>query len=344
MSVLAIKRGIECTSGLLKEINENNERRAIKISRKTMRTLNGTEGAKEEQKKVANIQEIEIAQMSEGFSKLSLSYNLKILNSMSVVMNDSKESVFVSNLEKLKINDNERLSSSQTVIAQAILNRIISGAATWRNRSLALSITTILKIKELDENSNIRVTKEIVFDHMELMGIKTFNGKNEVVKPIVNEDIFIELANKIKETLFKKGNTFIIEVEHILDLGCDKSEIFPSELFTDEEKKLGRSLYSINNTAAMTSQKIQNALRRYDRVNGRELACGEWGTDLSIMEAFRTEKFKKNTPIDKRSFYYYKELLKESTSIADFIDSVEESELVYFQGVLVKGGVFGDAK
>lgn len=335
-SIIAIKRGIECTSGLMHESN-GNITQALSIFKKTMRTVNGASSAPDSGKGAKsnpNIQETQFAALSEGFSKLVINYNLKFLNILDFELTTNEEEGFKGKLNELICSDNSKVTNSQNKLSRAILNRIVSATPAWRNKSIALSIDTELTIKQLNS------TETISFQNVDLMGAKTFDSNNNVVLPTSNEDKFLEIADKIEQTLFNKGETLIIEVKYILDMGTDKVEVYPSELMTDSD---GKHLYQINNVAAITSQKIQNALRRYDNsATSKDIAVGEWGADLGTMKAFRSKR--KSKEISERSFYFYKDLLNNSASVNDFSEQVNESELIYFQGVLVKGGLFGEGK
>ena len=343
-SIMAVRRGIECTSGLMYESN-GKDIRPLLISEKTIRTVNGASSAPDNGKGAKNnpnIQKTQFAALSEGYSELVITYNLKFLNAIGIELLTQEEESFKNKLLELSETGSEKVKESQEILSKSILNRIVSAMPTWRNRSIALSINTELTIKELDSTNNKIISNEvIVFSNVDLMGMNTYNQEGNVVLPLDNIEKFNLIANKIQNTLFNKGSIFIIEVKYILNMGSDKTEVYPSELMIDD-KKLGKQLYQINGVAAITSQKIQNALRRYDNSNGKDIPVGEWGADLSTMQAFRNKR--KSSNANERSFYFYKDLLNKSASIDAFAAQIDKKELVYFQGVLVKGGLFGENK
>jgi CRISPR-associated protein Csy3 len=114
-------------------------------------------------------------------------------------------------------------------------------------------------------------------------------------------------------------------------------EVFPSqELILDKEKSgKSKTLYTVNNIAAMHSQKVGNALRCIDTwypdadQNG-PIAVEPYGSVTTQGKAYRK-------PTDKVDFYS----LLDGWLIKDKTPAPEQQHFV--MATLIRGGVFGDA-
>ena len=128
----------------------------------------------------------------------------------------------------------------------------------------------------------------------------------------------------------------LLQVTAFVRIGAGQ-EVFPSqELILDKEKSAkSKTLYTVNNIAAMHSQKVGNALRAIDTwypdadLNG-PIAVEPYGSVTTQGKAYRK-------PTDKVDFYS----LLDGWLIKDKTPTPEQQHFV--MATLIRGGVFGDA-
>lgn len=128
----------------------------------------------------------------------------------------------------------------------------------------------------------------------------------------------------------------LLQVTAFVRIGAGQ-EVFPSqELILDKEKSgKSKTLYTVNNIAAMHSQKVGNALRAIDTwypeadQNG-PIAVEPYGSVTTQGKAYRK-------PTDKVDFYS----LLDGWLIKDKTPAPEQQHFV--MATLIRGGVFGDA-
>lgn len=128
----------------------------------------------------------------------------------------------------------------------------------------------------------------------------------------------------------------LLQVTAFVRIGVGQ-EVFPSqELILDKEKSgKSKTLYTVNNIAAMHSQKVGNALRAIDTwypdadQNG-PIAVEPYGSVTTQGKAYRK-------PTDKLDFYS----LLDGWLIKDKTPAPEQQHFV--MATLIRGGVFGDA-
>ena len=152
-----------------------------------------------------------------------------------------------------------------------------------------------------------------------------------------------ELAQRIAEALCGSENCpyLLITVEAYALIG-KAQEVYPSEeLVMKKEKKengdKSKILYSVNEMAALHSQKIGNAIRtidtwypEYETANIGPIAIEPYGAVTNLGRAYRTPK-------DNADFYS----LFDKFALGKKLETVEEH---YVMAVLVRGGVFGSLK
>jgi CRISPR-associated protein, Csy3 family len=116
-------------------------------------------------------------------------------------------------------------------------------------------------------------------------------------------------------------------------------EVYPSqELILDKDaSKKSKTLYAVQGTAGIHSQKLGNALRSIDTwysdpdtISLGPIAVEPYGSVTTLGKAFRR-------PVDKLDFYS----LLDNWLLKDVIPPVEQQHFV--MAVLVRGGVFGDS-
>ena len=322
--ILAMRRSFETSNGLLTQLNKENVEKPIQVNPKTMLTVDSTikNGAA---KTTGNIQKSDTATLSKGFTILKLSYIVKVVDPLSFEKIQDRDFVDPVNSlkESIKNNPPEEIDWAIKHLAKAYANKMVSAHATWRNRDLANSATTEIKLTISDKNGESK-NESFSFDNVHLM------GRDPFMKPLGEKNIaqLEKLSNYIFDALFRNDSNYTFSISHFLDMGCDLIDIYPSQMFTEKEDKLGRKLFSLDGTAAITSQKIGNALRTIDIFSGAEktLAIYEYGNDLSELSAERTPKLKNSFSAIAERF------------LAE--DSMEKEEWYFFIAILIKGGVW----
>ncbi|MEQ6437249.1 type I-F CRISPR-associated protein Csy3 [Comamonas sp. w2-DMI] len=144
-----------------------------------------------------------------------------------------------------------------------------------------------------------------------------------------------ELGTIIAEGLAGKRHV-LLQVTAFVRVGAGQ-EVFPSqELVLDKgASKKSKTLYHVDNVAAMHSQKIGNALRTIDTwYEGAQdlgpIAVEPYGSVTTQGKAYRQPK-------QKLDFY----TLLDDWLLKDKVPAVEQQHFV--MAVLIRGGVFGDA-
>ncbi len=147
------------------------------------------------------------------------------------------------------------------------------------------------------------------------------------------------LGERIATALASTNDFLRLEIACFVQVG-KAQEVYPSEeLLLDKGKgKKSKILYSVNDIAAMHSQKIGNALRTIDtwypefdkeESSAGPIAIEPYGAVTNLGKAYRTPK-------NKQDFY-------------TFFDSwarggeLEPEDKHYVMAVLVRGGVFGES-
>lgn len=143
-----------------------------------------------------------------------------------------------------------------------------------------------------------------------------------------------ELGAVIAEGL--AGAHVLLQVTAFVRVGAGQ-EVFPSqELILDKSaSKKSKTLYHVDNVAAMHSQKIGNAIRTIDTwYEGADalgpIAVEPYGSVTTQGKAYRQPK-------QKQDFY----TLLDDWLLKDKVPAVEQQHFV--MAVLIRGGVFGDA-
>lgn len=203
-------------------------------------------------------------------------------------------------------------------LARRYALNLANGRFLWRNRVGAEAIE-ILVSDEADQKE------------------WTFNGYDyklrdlEEVHPETNE-----LAACIADALCGKTDCLILEVTAYVKMGKGQ-DVYPSEELVLDKGNGDKSkvLYQVNETAALHSQKIGNALRTIDtwypdyaEAGMGPIAVEPYGAVTNLGRAYRNPK-------DKADFY----TLFDAWSLGQKPERIEDRH--YVMAVLVRGGVFG---
>lgn len=272
----------------------------------------------------ANLQTVDSCGLDLNQDTLKLSFTLKVL----------------SGIEKPSAcNDRAFLQNYSDVVQEYIgkygfkelANRyalnLANGRALWRNRVGA---------------ENIEVCVEAM--NKDLLGRKwTFNAHDYSLRDFSKSDGKVEeLAGLIADSLSGKRDYLMLEIDIYAQVGSAQ-DVYPSEeLVMEKEKgnkkgKKSKILYSINEIAAIHSQKIGNAIRTIDtwypqfgEVKTGPIAAEPYGAVTNLGVAYRK-------PTEKVDFF----TLFDSYAAKNKLEKEEHEH--YVMSVLVRGGVFGES-
>lgn len=193
----------------------------------------------------------------------------------------------------------------------------------WRNRVGAENIEVY--VKALNKGSE----QSWQFDSTKF-SICNFDINNEQVN---------SLASRIATVLSSENDFLMLEITCFAKVGKSQ-DVYPSEELVMDKGKGEKSkvLYSVDDIAAMHSQKIGNALRSIDtwypefsdvETSAGPIAVEPYGAVTNLGKAYRNPK-------DKKDFY---------TLFDKFVwdKGLEPHERHYVMAVLVRGGVFGES-
>lgn len=263
----------------------------------------------------ANLQRVDACALTEHQDTLKVSFTLKVLSDLA---NPSA------------CNDKDFLASYRAAIneyieqfgfeelAKRYAYNIANGRFLWRNRVGAEAIEVVVTL-----NTDT---------------VLTFNALEYPLNNFDKTDKQLEqLAAAIAESFKNPDQYLLIKVEAYALVG-KAQEVYPSEELVldknDSKDKKSKILYSVNNVAAMHSQKIGNALRTIDTwypefiEHKMPIAIEPYGAVTNLGRAFRTPK-------DKNDFF----TLFDKYATGGEMENDEQKH--YVIAVLIRGGVFG---
>lgn len=329
-SVLAFEKKLVPSDGYMYETkwDDRSILFPLKLKEKSVRgtisnRLKKSNEAEKLNKKIENpnLQTVDSCNLGAEQDTLKLNYTLKVLGNIGEpsVCNKSEFKRECINQVKKYI---EKYSCSE--LAYRYAHNIACARFLWRNRVGGHKIETHVETINLPNKKKWKFSK---------ISINDFDQKNDQIK---------ELAEEIKKVLSSSEEFLLLKIDAYVFLG-NKQEVYPSEeLVLDQNKNQKGSkskvLYSVNEIAAMHSQKIGNALRtidtwypEYNQNNGGgSIAIEPYGAVTNLGKAYRNPK-------DKCDFYSLFDnwvLNKKELS---------EKEQHYVIAVLIRGGVFGES-
>ncbi|WP_221795088.1 type I-F CRISPR-associated protein Csy3 [Oceanobacter mangrovi] len=265
-----------------------------------------------------NLQTVDTAALPQDSDTLKVSFTLRVLGDLATpsACNDGEYQQALAEVINGYI-EREQF----TELAARYAENLANGRFLWRNRVGAEQIE--VKVSQL---SGTDVLNSWTFD-AHSFDLRNFGTQAAIIKP---------LADLIQTGL--SGKSFVLlRVEAYVRLG-EGQEIFPSqELVLDGSgnSKKSKFLYQVDGQAAMHSQKIGNAIRTIDTWYPQAdtfgpIAVEPYGSVTSRGAAYRQPK-------EKQDFYNLldKWVLKGETP------SVDNQH--YVMGILIRGGVFGEA-
>ena len=213
-------------------------------------------------------------------------------------------------------------------LANRYAANLANGRFLWRNRQGAESVH--IEVAVLKDG---KAEKSWQFDALE-HNLRALDAINSGVK---------ELGAVIADGLAGKRHV-LLQVTAFVRAGAGQ-EVFPSqELILDQKARKtddgamvrkSKTLYHVDNVAAIHSQKIGNAIRTIDTwydgaADLGPIAVEPYGSVTTQGKAYRQPK-------QKQDFY----TLLDNWLLKDQVPAVEQQHFV--MAVLIRGGVFGDA-
>jgi len=194
----------------------------------------------------------------------------------------------------------------------------------WRNRVGAEKIQ--VQISQLNGNSG----KNWEFDAAAL-STRDFSSYDDQIK---------DLGESIASALASEDDFLMLDINCFVLVG-KAQDVYPSEELVLDKGKGNKSkiLYSVNNIAAMHSQKLGNAIRTIDtwypefddvEKSAGPIAIEPYGAVTNLGKAYRT-------PAAKQDFYTFFDKWARGAEL----ERVEDEH--YVMAVLVRGGVFGES-
>lgn len=267
-------------------------------------------------KENANLQTVDNCALGRNQDTLKLQFSLRVLSGVEVP--SSCNSLEFKEVYAVAANDYLKREGCMELAPRYATN-IANGRFLWRNRVGARNI-------EIEVNN--KTSKDVI-------EVWNFNAKDISTRHFNNNGHITELAERIADALSGKTEFLLLEINAYVQVG-EAQEVYPSEeLILDKGRgKKGKVLYSVNEIAAMHSQKLGNALRTIDtwypgyaELNIGPISVEPYGSATNLGRAFRDPKSKVDffTLFDKWAFG----------------EKIEKEEEHYVMATLIRGGIFG---
>ncbi len=290
------------------------------ISNRLSKDLKNNEEKLNDEVAKANIQTVDTCSLSPEQDTLKLEFTLKVLPGIEVPSACSNQD-FMQTYQAAVKSYIEKDGFEE--LAHRYAYNLANGRFLWRNRLGASQIH--IHITDTQKGNSW------TFDTADTFSLKEMKSSHKDV---------LSLGKRIAGALSGAEDFLILNVETYAQIG-KAQEVYPSEELimhkTNTTGKKSKTLYSVNNCAALHSQKIGNALRTidtwypdYEKVQ-RPIAVETYGSVTNMGIAYRNPK----TKVD---FY----TLFDKWARGDALKEIEQEH--YVMAVLVRGGVFGDSK
>lgn len=271
----------------------------------------------------ANLQRVDACALEPEQDTLKLHFTLKVLGGLATP-SACNNAQFKQTYSAAVKNYIEKHSCYE--LAKRYATNLANGRFLWRNRVGAEEIE--VQIKALNKGAEQSWT----FDATQL-STRHFDHNDEQVH---------SLADRIAQVLSSESNHLMLEINCFAKVG-KAQEVYPSEeLVLDKgnsKNKKSKILYSVNEQAAMHSQKLGNALRSIDtwypefddeEATAGPIAIEPFGAVTNLGKAYRTPK-------EKQDFYTHFDKWARGEELQ------RDEDEHYVMAVLVRGGVFGES-
>ncbi|MPM13692.1 CRISPR-associated protein Csy3 [bioreactor metagenome] len=213
-------------------------------------------------------------------------------------------------------------------LASRYAANLANGRFLWRNRHGAEAVQ--IQVAALKDGKAAKAWNFEALDHT----IRNFDSQDASVKELASV-IAAGLAGQ-KDEATGRPTHVLLQITALVRMGAGQ-EVFPSQELILERGRGDKSktLYHVDNVAAIHSQKIGNAIRTIDTwyEGAAELgpiAVEPYGSVTTQGKAYRQPK-------QKQDFY----TLLDDWLLKDKAPATEQQHFV--MAVLIRGGVFGDA-
>lgn len=254
---------------------------------------------------------VDNAALREGDDTLKLRFTLKILSGAWIPSACNNEAHYA----KIRAMGEAYVKETGFMeLARRYALNLANGRFLWRNRVGAEAIEILIS----DEANQKKWT---------------FNGYDYKLRDMEEDHPETEeLAACIADALCGRKDCLLLEVTAYVKMGKGQ-DVYPSEelVFNKGTGNKSKVLYQVNETAALHSQKIGNALRTIDTWYPNyagPIAIEPYGAVTNLGRAYRNPK-------DKADFY----TLFDAWSLGQKPERLEDRH--YVMAVLVRGGVFG---
>ena len=267
-----------------------------------------------------NLQTVDSCSLTEEQDTLILKFTLKVLSN---IQQPSACNHQVFNQKYNAIAQHYIETDGFKELSKRYATNLANGRFLWRNRVGVEKLEVNIKLVGSDSSW-------------------TFNAKTINLRDFDNQDQQIQsLADEIAAALSGKKDYILLDIVAYAQVG-KAQDVYPSEelvLAKSNNAKGGKSkvLYSVDQIAAMHSQKIGNAIRcidtwypDYDPESTGPIALEPYGAVTNLGIAYRNPKA-------KNDFF----TLFDKWVLEGDLDNINDKH--YVMGVLVRGGVFGES-
>jgi CRISPR-associated protein Csy3 len=325
-SVLAFEKKLVCSDGFmygLKWEDRANENRLEVIEKSVRGTMSSrlSHDLKNDPLKlnakieVPNLQKIDACSLNEDMDTLKVRFTLKVFGNLHVPTACNSLN-FKKNYEKA-VSDLVAKNGLKEISKRYALN-IANARFFWRNRVGAEKVEVVVRCED---------------------NLWTFNALDYSLNDFNFCDEKVDALAEVICKALSSDSYALLDISAYAMIGAAQ-EVYPSQelIFEKGSGEKSKVLYSVNNTAAMHSQKIGNALRtidtwysKYEPQNGfGPIPIEPFGAVTTLGMAFRT-------PPNKDDFYTLFDAFSTGQQLAN------KSEENYVMAVLVRGGVFGES-
>lgn len=269
-----------------------------------------------------NLQTVDVAALPADADTLKVEFTLRVLpgTGKPSACNDADYEQKLSRVVRAYVDDN-----GFGELARRYAHNLANGRFLWRNRVGAEQVE--IRVSRLERGAAVQTW---VFDALAL-GLRNFEaGNSRVDRDAVAGSIVDGLAGKYH---------MLFRVVAFSRVGSGQ-EVYPSQDLVMGERGRGqksKTLYAVNDVAAIHSQKLGNAIRTIDDwYEGAEslgpIAVEPYGSVTTQGKAYRQPK-------TKPSLDFYS--LLDDWILRDKVPPADQQHFV--MAVLIRGGVFGDA-
>jgi CRISPR-associated protein Csy3 len=266
-----------------------------------------------------NLQIVDIASLSSAHDTLAVTFTMRVLGNVDEP-NACGSFDFRDNLMKIVGTYRDQFQFEE--LARRYVINLANGRFLWRNTVGALAC----EVRVQSDRDGVLTTS--TFDAFDF-SLGDFNVPE-------NAKTEIDLLTDLVSESLSNDKPLLLTVTGFVRLGAGQ-EVFPSqELLLDKNKsKKSKTLYVVEGSAGMHSQKIGNAIRTIDTwypdaAEVGPIAIETYGAVTTMGHAFRQ-------PQQKVDFY----TIFDKWSVDGEVPSVEQQH--YVMAVLIRGGVFGSS-